>query len=68
MPTTEQRLAALERDRIARYDAWLQTLTDAEFDAEVEKLRRANPDAWASLDAMTLDEINAELAQRGVNL
>ncbi len=64
MTNMEKRLARLEHDRLQRYTAWLQTLTDVELDAEIDKLRCANPDAWAELETMTLDEINTELARR----
>jgi hypothetical protein len=65
MTNMEKRLARLEHDRLQRYTAWLQALTDVELDAEIDKLRRANPGAWVALDAMTLDEINAELTHCG---
>ncbi len=44
--------------------AWAESLTLDEITAEIETRRRANPDAWAELDAMTLDEITAEIAGR----
>jgi hypothetical protein len=68
MTNMEKRLARLEHDRLQRYDAWLQALTDVELDAEIETRRRANPDAWALAESMTLDELDAELTHRGVRV
>ncbi len=64
MPTIEKRLAALERDRQERYDAWLQTLTLEEIEAEIEQQRQVDPEGMALAEAMTLEELEAVMAGR----
>jgi hypothetical protein len=68
MTNTEKRLLVLERANMQRLQVWAESLTLDELDAEIETRRRANPDAWAEIDAMTLDEITAELTHRGVRV
>ncbi len=63
MTAVEKRLEALERDRLARYDAWVRSLSIEELDAEIEQRRRADPDAWVQLEAMTLEELEAAIAE-----
>ena len=62
MTVIEKRLEALERDRLARYDAWVRSLTMEELDAEIAQRRRADPEAWAHLEAMTLEELEAAIS------
>ncbi len=68
MPTTEKRLAELEHAVLlaerARVDAWVRGLSDAELEAYCDDFRQQHPEENARIEAMTLEELDAEIAGR----
>ncbi len=67
MPATEKRLAELEHAALlaecARVDAWVQSLTDAELEAYCDDFRQQHPEEDARIEAMTLEELEAAIAE-----
>ncbi len=64
----EKRLAELEHAaqlaERARVDAWVRGLTDAELEAYCDDFRQQHPEENARIEAMTLEELDAEIAGR----